>query len=770
MFLVQLFVCALPMFALAADEKLVVYLMGSVGYDGNENPLPPGHVVYCSSFEECVAGGGLPSSNWGACQIGVFSNCAFTHSMILALEAQRTEFYAALFENQDASEKDILLQFRDRFDNSEPHKAVMYAPGLQTFAKSPLSQDALNITENLTNIDTLRSLARRGFGMAVVSKPTTMLENPDLNIISFNSDEAMGGALVVEEFCRIAGEKPIRVLAYGCGRCQWSVERIINFRKQIAKCPTPHQLVSVFEDMSTNYWGDIDGTRARFQEWFATELLEDRKVNGLFVANSMMGGWAIETLKETKLRSLGQFFLNGYDDNLMSREYTRAGFMFADVNQQWSIPDDGITKAALDTIMFTNFSDVPERILNASGVVAPVDIRIPEMSERVRARIQESYVRGARPITYTDLPDVEFSVWHSQALVAKSPLQVDVNFELRGVSDVDVKGGSLSTYYYLDLTWNDPRLRYSEYQLDGGLSWQDATILWLPVWTIENLEVIPFTGEQTGRKYATSGNNGDVFWRRQEHTITTCSMSVSKFPFDSHTCNIDVQSVNDAKSVVFNVGTLNSDGLDGMEWGLDITMESLCFSSSQAPVLQSNCLGDQHSGVRISFHLRRNASQYHITHIGPCILLTILCMCCHFLNDVSTRMTIITVTTLAIIQLRGEDVQMSAMTWLDEFLLVHICINFVVAFATIFVYSQSFLWKFMCNRPQKPQLGVTQNPVVETAGVTDDGDEIDTGGRTALIGKLRAVKGDVHAVDAIARVAWPFVYAILLSVSIARAF
>jgi len=147
-------------------------------------------------------------------------------------------------------------------------------------------------------------------------------------------------------------------------------------------------------------------------------------------------------------------------------------------------------------------------------------------------------------------------------------LTVKVNLHLTSLDDLDAGRQLMSATGWLPQVWTDFQLTWnpSDY---GGIREIEVPIilLWHPDITVENTNNYVAPSEH---ELALVSSNGTVFWAQGVGMQTKCQTDLSHFPFDSHTCNIDLASwaYSDNKVIFINEleNETSCDQLSSNEW------------------------------------------------------------------------------------------------------------------------------------------------------------------------------------------------------------
>ncbi|KAK3590262.1 hypothetical protein CHS0354_041340 [Potamilus streckersoni] len=198
-----------------------------------------------------------------------------------------------------------------------------------------------------------------------------------------------------------------------------------------------------------------------------------------------------------------------------------------------------------------------------------------------------------------------------------STLLISLSFKLVGIESFNDFGQNLTTSGYLTLKWTDQHLAWTSAtygQISSILVPQEN--VWLPDIAVENgLQSLRILGDSSTQ--VTISNSGAVTWEPYSVFITKCSVDVTFWPFDSHTCNIkfvvwtyDESEVN--LTLTGGNGFQQSNFQENGEWTVDSMSYSSDYSTDKSSI-----------GFTIKFSRR---PYFYITNIiVPTVLISLTC-------------------------------------------------------------------------------------------------------------------------------------------------
>ncbi|XP_076084468.1 acetylcholine receptor subunit delta-like [Mytilus galloprovincialis] len=119
-----------------------------------------------------------------------------------------------------------------------------------------------------------------------------------------------------------------------------------------------------------------------------------------------------------------------------------------------------------------------------------------------------------------------------------APKEIDINFNLYGITDVDEIEQKLTTTGWLEITWQDDLLTWTP------ASYNEVEKLYLPQGNIWKPDVSLQNGfselEELGSKFIQVyvHNSGFIMWRPFQVFETKCDMNSKYFPFDEQKCHL----------------------------------------------------------------------------------------------------------------------------------------------------------------------------------------------------------------------------------------
>ncbi|XP_071152502.1 acetylcholine receptor subunit delta-like [Mytilus edulis] len=196
------------------------------------------------------------------------------------------------------------------------------------------------------------------------------------------------------------------------------------------------------------------------------------------------------------------------------------------------------------------------------------------------------------------------------------PKEIDISFNLYGITDINEIEQKLTTTGWLDITWQDDLLTWTPASYNGlDKLYLPQDNVWKPDVSLQNgFSELEELGSKFIQVYVDS--SGYILWRPFQVFETKCDLDSKYFPFDEHKCHIIFVSWSHSSEDIVLTQTSNgielSDGLESHgEW--EITSSS-ATSESESLV----------SSIKFTIVIKRKPSYMIMNIILPIILLALL--------------------------------------------------------------------------------------------------------------------------------------------------
>jgi len=249
------------------------------------------------------------------------------------------------------------------------------------------------------------------------------------------------------------------------------------------------------------------------------------------------------------------------------------------------------------------------------------------------------------------------------------------------VDSINVPANTFQATFWLMMQWEDKRLEWPARQYSGTIQLPKEQV-WTPSLYATN-HLSELMQREAGDSQVTLRSYGLVSWAQKITGEFDCKMRVEPYPYDIHTCFINISTDTEASKVNIEPG-LDYE-ITGWEEGYDITLVPPyegCIDSTASPVSL------EQARVTYEFKIIRNPDFVITTYVMMAWLLVILTFMQFWIPEESGNMDRagITITTvLATIVLLTEAAVSKARTWLSLFFIVCIAYEALSFFTTIVV-------------------------------------------------------------------------------------
>ena len=150
---------------------------------------------------------------------------------------------------------------------------------------------------------------------------------------------------------------------------------------------------------------------------------------------------------------------------------------------------------------------------------------------------------GSKSLKTKELLDsllTNYSAYIRPGLDGVHPLSINLTFNLVVLSEFNEVKSSISTVGFMNVEWIDERVKWSPGEFsDISSIYVDAKNVWVPTLAISNpADRIYHFSEFLGTiKYSSTG---EALWKAGSVTKTICNFEILTYPFDEHTCDINV--------------------------------------------------------------------------------------------------------------------------------------------------------------------------------------------------------------------------------------
>lgn len=225
---------------------------------------------------------------------------------------------------------------------------------------------------------------------------------------------------------------------------------------------------------------------------------------------------------------------------------------------------------------------------------------------------------------------------------------VNISLYILNIPNIDTQKMHMSVDMYYRQSWIDSRLKFDEISGINKLTLNDFSSIWIPDTFFPNSVRARPHQQIVENKVLTISSNGSVRISTRLALKFACPMDLSRFPFDTQVCRIEMESYGYSEAgIVYNwskdVGVDPGAGLAGFSMVTDFK------AKSNRIVLSSG----NYSRLVLDMHIKRSSGYYLLQVYIPTTMLVIVAYLVFWL-DVNTKIqtrvhiSLITLMTLTI--------------------------------------------------------------------------------------------------------------------------
>jgi hypothetical protein len=376
------------------------------------------------------------------------------------------------------------------------------------------------------------------------------------------------------------------------------------------------------------------------------------------------------------------------------------------------------------TVLTLGLDDGVKELLLTHELAGAVDMGFARehgsVASATMALIQQVFVDGSvlsdgvivQTATQLVVPDYAF--WLTGNRLASSDLKarpIDPNIPISS-SRASVVGVSLQVNYFtlsvkakefavtgwLRLAWDDVRLAYSEEYAQSNtvncVTFIDK--IWQPDVYCTNSRNLEFTDF-----HCSMSSSGKIFYARKFNMISACPPSLALFPFDTTSCDVDLETtyssetdvvleLMSSKHSLYNSPPIEwsllgkhkkgSKELHGDEISVNISSGGNYIINTTETVAPTVSTTGTFPKIRFSFNFWRKPTYYFLTLVIPGALLVIISWFAMWTPVPPARTAISVTTLLTNFALRSSAMNMlpasSTVSWLEQVLTVNVMLLF----------------------------------------------------------------------------------------------
>ncbi|XP_067653016.1 neuronal acetylcholine receptor subunit alpha-3-like [Haliotis asinina] len=204
--------------------------------------------------------------------------------------------------------------------------------------------------------------------------------------------------------------------------------------------------------------------------------------------------------------------------------------------------------------------------------------------------------------------------------VRPSPItQVQIAYNLLSILKMNIQEQQMALAGWFTLVWDDPRLAWSpdSYQNVSDIH-TDHDHIWFPVLVIDNAvdNLSPIEDDAVPMRVT---EHGQVRWTPPRIVTAACDMDPTYFPFDTHTCSIEITSFGYTLSEV-NLTVLGH-GMVTDFYQKDGLWKMIDHTNSRSVFVHD---GDSYARIQLQVTMKRLPSYHGINLILPVLINSIL--------------------------------------------------------------------------------------------------------------------------------------------------
>lgn len=263
-------------------------------------------------------------------------------------------------------------------------------------------------------------------------------------------------------------------------------------------------------------------------------------------------------------------------------------------------------------------------------------------------------------------------------------VKVHVDIALQRVVEVDEQSQTVTSAGKVKLVWRDDYLSWNETEYGGVKTLQlDQSRVWVPDAVIPSRTGgVSINNQHKGKVRVSSG--GQLTLSTRGTFVTSCSVVLTKFPFDQHVCSIHIEpEISTGQEQVFAIMNSTSSISQDTAW-------SFATDSWSCPSIGQS--SDQYSTCTLLFTVNRRENKQYIIPTITLIALSIL-GCFVFILSAKPveKMTLILVifATYTIVLVFGQEphVTRQGYSYLSLYFVIEFGITSLMTIVTIFTVN-----------------------------------------------------------------------------------
>ncbi|XP_064017706.1 gamma-aminobutyric acid receptor subunit pi isoform X2 [Pogoniulus pusillus] len=200
------------------------------------------------------------------------------------------------------------------------------------------------------------------------------------------------------------------------------------------------------------------------------------------------------------------------------------------------------------------------------------------------------------------------------------PVQIAMSLDIASISSVSESDMDYTATIYLRQHWTDPRLVFQgnkSFTLDARL----VELLWVPDTYIVESKRSFLHDVTVGNRLIRLFSNGTILYALRITTTVACNMDLSKYPMDTQTCRLQLESWGYDENDVTFTWLRGNDSVHGIE---KLRLSQYTVESYYTLVSKSQQETGIYPRLILQFKLRRNVLYFVLETYVPSTLLVML--------------------------------------------------------------------------------------------------------------------------------------------------
>uniref|UniRef100_A0A8D0KTW4 Gamma-aminobutyric acid receptor subunit pi n=1 Tax=Strix occidentalis caurina TaxID=311401 RepID=A0A8D0KTW4_STROC len=200
------------------------------------------------------------------------------------------------------------------------------------------------------------------------------------------------------------------------------------------------------------------------------------------------------------------------------------------------------------------------------------------------------------------------------------PVQIAMSLDIASISSISESDMDYTATIYLRQRWTDPRLVFhgnKSFTLDARL----VELLWVPDTYIVESKRSFLHDVTVGNRLIRLFSNGTILYALRITTTVACNMDLSKYPMDTQTCRLQLESWGYDENDVIFTWLRGNDSVHGIE---KLRLSQYTVERYYTLVSKSQQETGSYPRLILQFELRRNVLYFILETYVPSTLLVML--------------------------------------------------------------------------------------------------------------------------------------------------